>query len=88
MDLYTAPRLQTELAALARDGASRVVVDLSGVEFCDSTGMNVLLSAMKRLREQGGTLELAAPRAAVRRILQVTGLDTVFSVHDAVPALG
>lgn len=86
VDLYTAPNLQTELAALVRDGVSRVVVDLSGVEFCDSTGMNVLLSAMKRLREQGGSLELAAPRPAVRRILQVTGLDTVFSVHDAVPA--
>lgn len=88
VDLYTAPRLQTELAALAHDGASQVVVDLSKVEFCDSTGMNVLLSAMKRFREQGGNLELAAPRAAVRRILEVTGLDTVFSVRDAVPALG
>jgi anti-sigma B factor antagonist len=88
VDLYTAPRLQTELAALVRDGVTRLVVDLSGVEFCDSTGMNVLLSAMKRLREQGGSLELAAPRSAVRRILQVTGLDTVFSVHDAVPAVG
>jgi len=40
--------------------------------------MNVLLAAMKRLKEQGGTLELAAPRPAVKRILQVTGLDTVF----------
>ncbi len=88
VDLYTAPRLQTELAALVRDGVSRLVVDMSGVEFCDSTGMNVLLSAMKRLREHGGSLELAAPRSAVRRILQVTGLDTVFSVHDAVPAFG
>lgn len=88
VDLYTAPRLQAELATLVRDGISRLVVDLSGVEFCDSTGMNVLLSAMKRLRENGGSLELAAPRSAVRRILQVTGLDTVFSVHDAAPALG
>ena len=87
VDLYTAPRLQAELASLVRDGAGRVVVDLSGVEFCDSTGMNVLLSAMKRLREHGGSLELASPRPAVRRILQVTGLDTVFSVHDALPAL-
>ena len=87
LDLYTAPRLQTALASLLRESVDRVVVDLSGIEFCDSTGMNVLLSAMKRLKEQGGTLELAAPRPAVRRILQVTGLDTVFSVHEAVPAL-
>jgi anti-sigma B factor antagonist len=87
IDLYTAPQLQSELTRLPRSGFDRVVVDLSEVEFCDSTGMNVLLAAMKRLRERGGTLELAAPRSAVRRILQVTGLDTVFTVHDRVPAL-
>ncbi|GAA2446974.1 STAS domain-containing protein [Actinomadura vinacea] len=87
LDLYTAPRLQTALAGLLREQVDRVVVDMSGIDFCDSTGMNVLLSAMKRLKERGGTLELAAPRPAVKRILQVTGLDTVFTVTDAVPAL-
>ncbi|MDX6742079.1 MULTISPECIES: STAS domain-containing protein [Actinocorallia] len=88
LDLYTAPRLQQALAALlGEQELDRVVVDLSGVEFCDSTGMNVLLSGMKRVRERGGVFELAAPRPAVQRILQVTGLDTVFTVHDAVPAL-
>ena len=87
LDLYTAPRLQAALAGLLREQATRIVVDLSGVEFCDSTGMNVLLSAMKRLKEQGGSLELAAPRPAVRRILQVTGLDTVFTVTKAAPVL-
>jgi anti-sigma B factor antagonist len=88
LDLYTAPRLQQALsAALSEQDVHRVIVDLSGVEFCDSTGMNVLLSGMKRVKERGGTFELAAPRSSVRRILQVTGLDTVFTVHDAVPAL-
>ncbi|GGM70573.1 anti-sigma-B factor antagonist [Thermopolyspora flexuosa] len=86
IDLYTAPRLQAEFARLLEDGPSRVVIDMSGVEFCDSTGMNVLLSALKRLRERGGGLEVAAPRPAVRKILQVTGLDSVFVVHDQVPA--
>ncbi|WP_433228490.1 STAS domain-containing protein [Actinomadura formosensis] len=85
LDLYTAPRLQAALAGLLREQVTRIVVDLSGVEFCDSTGMNVLLSAMKRLKEQGGSLELAAPRPAVQRILQVTGLDTVFTVREAAP---
>jgi anti-sigma B factor antagonist len=88
LDLYTAPRLQTALAALLRGQERRVVVDLSGVEFCDSTGMNVLLTAMKRLKEQGGAFELAGPRPAVRRILQVTGLDSVFTIVDALPAPG
>lgn len=87
IDLYTAPRLQGELAAvLSADRRVQVVVDMSGVEFCDSTGMNVLLSAMKRAREHGGGLNLAGPRPAVRKILQVTGLDSVFTVIDDVTA--
>jgi anti-sigma B factor antagonist len=83
IDLYTAPRLHSELAAVIDNTApaSRIVVDMSGVEFCDSTGMNVLLSCLRQARERGGELELAAPRTAVRKILQVTGLDGVFTVN-------
>ena len=89
IDLYTAPRLAAELnKVLAKDEPVRVVVDMSGVDFCDSTGMNVLLSALKRAREIGGGLDLAGPRPAVRKILQVTGLDTVFAVVDHVDSSG
>ncbi|MEW9555984.1 STAS domain-containing protein [Nonomuraea sp. NPDC050783] len=85
IDLYTAPHLQSEFTRLLQEGPSRVVIDMSAVDFCDSTGMNVLLSALKRMKEQGGTLEVASPRPAVRKILQVTGLDSVFTVHEEVP---
>ncbi|WP_344865402.1 STAS domain-containing protein [Planomonospora alba] len=86
IDLYTAPRLQSELTRILDESAPAfMVIDMSGVEFCDSTGMNVLLSAHKRLRERDGVLEMAAPRPAVRKILQVTGLDSVFTIHEAVP---
>ncbi len=51
IDLYTAPRLHSELGAVLADGMpTRVVIDMSGVEFCDSTGMNVLLSCLRRVR--------------------------------------
>ena len=83
IDLYTVPKLQSELAnVLAADDPIRLIVDLSGVDFCDSTGVNVLLAAHRQAREKGGDLELAAPRPAVRKILQVTGLETVFTVTD------
>jgi anti-sigma B factor antagonist len=84
IDLYTAPKLQTSLAAIIDSAgpAARVVVDMSGVEFCDSTGMNVLLSCLRQVRERGGELELAAPRPAIKKILQVTGLDAVFTVSE------
>jgi anti-sigma B factor antagonist len=82
IDLYTAPKMQADLAAIIDSAApaARVVIDMSGVEFCDSTGMNVLLSGLRQVRERGGELELAAPRPAVLKILQVTGLDAVFTV--------
>jgi anti-sigma B factor antagonist len=83
IDLYTAPRLQSELVAALRSADSaQVVVDMSGVEFCDSTGMNVLLAAHRQACERGGGLALAAPRAPVRKILEVTGLASVFTIHD------
>ncbi|MFF0865285.1 STAS domain-containing protein [Nonomuraea sp. NPDC003560] len=85
IDLYTAPHLQAEFTRLLQDEPSRVVIDMSAVDFCDSTGMNVLLSALKRMKERGGVLEVAAPRPAVRKILQVTGLVSVFTVHDELP---
>jgi anti-sigma B factor antagonist len=82
IDLYTAPKLQADLASIINSAgpAPRIVIDMSGVEFCDSTGMNVLLSSLRQVRERGGELELAAPRPAVKKILQVTGLDSVFTV--------
>ncbi|MBV2364301.1 STAS domain-containing protein [Streptomonospora sp. NEAU-YY374] len=87
IDLYTAPQLQSGLLNALEDGARRLVIDMSGVEFCDSTGMSVLLSAMKRARERKGTLELVAPKPAVRKILEVTGLISVFTVQDSLDAL-
>ena len=85
IDLYTAPRLQSELAEVIANAApaARIVVDMSGVEFCDSTGMNILLSCLRQVRERGGELELAAPRPAVMKILQVTALDSVFTIVPA-----
>ncbi|MFC4564078.1 STAS domain-containing protein [Nocardiopsis mangrovi] len=83
IDLYTAPQLQSGLVNAVDDGARRLIVDMSRVEFCDSTGMSVLLSAMKRVRAENGDLELVAPKPAVRKILEVTGLDTVFTIRDS-----
>src|ERR1035438_8100491 len=83
IDLYTAPKLHAELtAALVAGAPLRLVVDMTGVEFCDSTGMNVLLAAHRRAREGGGDLQLSHPRPAIRNVLQVTGLESVFTVVD------
>lgn len=88
IDLYTAPRLRAELmTALTGRAAVRLVVDMSGIEFCDSTGMNVFLAAHRRAQEQGGDLQLASPRPMIKKVLRVTGLDSVFTVLPE-PAAG
>lgn len=82
IDLHTAPRLQSELATLLRTGTGRLVIDLGRVEFCDSTGVNVLLAALRRAKDQGGSMCLVSPQAAVRKILRITGLDNVFPLYE------
>ena len=82
VDLYTAPRLKTLLKELISGGRNRIAVEFGGVEFMDSTGLGVLISGLKRCREVGGALALVAPTEPVRKVLGITGLDQVFSIHD------
>jgi anti-sigma B factor antagonist len=82
VDLYTAPSLKEELVSLVDRGRTRIAVDLSGVEFLDSTGLGVLIGGLKRCREGDGVLVLIGPRAPVQKVLSVTGLDTVFPIHQ------
>ncbi|HUS62427.1 MAG TPA: STAS domain-containing protein [Acidimicrobiales bacterium] len=76
IDLQTGPALQQALDEVIRSGTGDVVVDLSGVEFMDSAGLNVLVRAVKQLIEQDRCLVLHAPTPAVRRILTLGGADT------------
>ena len=86
IDLYTAPKLKEQISELIGSERSRIVVDLSRVEFLDSTGLGVLIGGLKRARERGGELALAGPTEPVRKVLSITGLDKVFSLHDSVDA--
>jgi anti-sigma B factor antagonist len=74
VDVATAPQLRECLHNV--DGV--VVVDLTEVTFLDSTGLNVLVNARKRLLAVGGQLGLRNARAPVQRILQVAGVDDWF----------
>ncbi|MFD7703652.1 STAS domain-containing protein [Streptomyces caelestis] len=60
----------------------RVVVDLRGVTFMDSSGINVLIAAHHALTRAGGWLRLAAPTDTVMRTLQIVGVDAVIDCHD------
>lgn len=84
VDVYTAPRLRERLIELIEGGARRVIVDLDRVDFLDSTGLGVLVGALKRLRSVGGTFALVCAREPLLKIFRITALDQVFPLHSTV----
>ncbi|MFB7936291.1 STAS domain-containing protein [Streptomyces sp. NPDC127049] len=82
LDHHTAELLREPLDAALDAGRVRLVVDCSGLAFCDSTGLNVLLGARLRAEAAGGGVHLVAMRPAVARVFQITGAEAVFTVHD------
>ncbi|MGW1208355.1 STAS domain-containing protein [Streptomyces sp. NPDC002499] len=64
------------------DRTGRIALDLSGVSFMDSTGINVLLTAARSLRDRPGTwIRIAAPSQPVLRVLQLVGVETVLTIR-------
>ena len=86
IDVYTAPRLRERLIELVGAGAKHVVVDLGRVEFLDSTGLGVLVGGLKRVRAHDGSLRLVCTQERILKVLEITGLTKVFSIHDTVDA--
>lgn len=82
--MFTAPKLREAIIALLMEGKDRIIVDLSGVAFMDSTGLGVLVGGLKRVKERNGELALAGAHGTVLRVLNVTGLNAVFPMHDSI----
>ena len=82
LDVATAPALRDELYRLIERGTNRIVVDLGGMEFIDSTGLGVFVGALKRSREGAGELELRSLKPPARKIFDITGLSTAFHIVD------
>lgn len=83
LDLYNANSVREALLACCAESPDRLIVDLSGVKFIDSTALGVLIEARTRLSNRKGFL-LAAPGLETRRALEISGLDRHFAVHESV----
>ena len=83
LDLYNAQQVRDALTEACSDSPQRVIVDLSEVEFIDSTALGILIEARTRMDNHRAFL-LAAPGLETRRALEISGLDRHFSVHDSV----
>ncbi|HEX9505307.1 MAG TPA: STAS domain-containing protein [Acidimicrobiia bacterium] len=83
IDVATSPRLRSTITALLAEGVAGLTIDFSGVSFIDSSGLGVLVGALKRVRETpGGSLQVVGATDFVRKIFEITGLHTLFLVDD------
>ncbi|MBB5961443.1 anti-sigma factor antagonist [Planomonospora venezuelensis] len=78
LDKVSAPQLEQTLTDLLADGHVHLIADVSGLDFCDSTGVWLLLSGLRRTFEAGGWLRLAGVRGFLQRLLELTRLSDAF----------
>jgi anti-sigma B factor antagonist len=80
-DLYTAPELKERIIRLIEAGNKRLVVDLSGASFIDSTILGVLVGAVKRLQPVQGSVAIVSADDKTKALFEITGLDHLFTIH-------
>jgi len=71
---------------LLEEGHTRLLVDLSGVGFLDSSGLGALVRALTQSQKEGGQTKLLRAGPQIRKLLQMTKLDSVFEIHDDMEA--
>jgi anti-anti-sigma factor len=84
LDVAGAPALKDAIGEALKNGQPRVVIDMEGVSFVDSTGLGSVIAALKQIRSSQGDLRLAAPNQQVRVVLELTTLDRVFPYYSTV----
>ncbi|MDA8354402.1 MAG: anti-sigma factor antagonist [Firmicutes bacterium] len=83
VDAYTAPQLREKLMPLCKENRE-IYLDLSRVDYMDSTGLGVLIGAYKQLRSGGGRLVLTGMSPRLKRLMKITGLTEILDIEDGV----
>ncbi len=82
VDLYSSPRLRQALRSLGEQKKTKLlIIDLTEVEYMDSSGVATLIEALQKLNQTGGRLRLAGLTDAVAQVLRFAHLDKVFDIH-------
>ena len=76
----TAPHFRQGLEAMIERGDGLIGLDLSAVEFIDSTGLSVLLNGLRLVSQRGGRMALVCKNPTVLRLFEITSLDTTFDI--------
>ncbi|MFP5364005.1 MAG: STAS domain-containing protein [Thermoleophilia bacterium] len=78
----TAPEFAQRLSTAIDGGKTAIVLDMSGVEFIDSTGLSVLLNGLRLVTQTQGRMAIVCANPTVLRLFQITRLDDTFDIFD------
>lgn len=84
VDVSNVEQVREAAVKLLEGNGKRLILDLSGVEYMDSSGLGMLVGLLKRQRESGGVLAIAGHQPRVQRLFEITGLKQVFELYDDV----
>jgi anti-sigma B factor antagonist len=82
VDALTAPQLDEQLRALSTAAGQKIVVDLTQATYLSSSGLRILLLALKRQRSAGGQLLLHNPPPRIQQVIRLAGLDRFFPLYS------
>ncbi len=82
VDAYTTPSFAESIRGSLDRGCQHIIVDMERVTYIDSCGLGVLISALKALAERNGSVRVVVVQEHLKRLLSITGLDRLLSVHE------
>lgn len=82
LNMVSAPHLREEIHSAVSAGNSRIAIDLTDVDFIDSSGLGALINGLKSTRQAGGDLRIASPAEQVRLVLELTNINRVLKAYD------
>jgi anti-sigma B factor antagonist len=82
VDVYTAPKLKSRILDKIDQGFYKLIIDLTKVDFIDSSGLGVLVGGLKRVGPHKGKVILVINKSNIMKIFNITGLDKVFAIYQ------
>jgi anti-sigma B factor antagonist len=81
LDTYNCGQLRSGVVEQVEQGHNQIIVDMSGVEYIDSTGLGSLVGGLKRVSERGGAMRIVCNNPQILKVFEITGLNKVFAIY-------
>lgn len=84
LDAQVSGSVKERIHELLAEGATRLILNLEGVDFLDSSGLGALVSSLRKVKEKKGEIKLAGLRPEVRSIFDITRVTRLFTIYEKV----